>query len=83
MEKEKRPSLIKRISRKFSGTPKPKLTEEEIEFLVSHTQLSREKIEASYKQFLRSHPSAVMDLKRCLNQNIYFGKGNTSLDFAS
>jgi len=63
MEKEKRPSLIKRISRKFSGTPKPKLTEEEIEFLVSHTELSREKIEASYKQFLRSHPSAVMDLK--------------------
>ena len=38
MEKEKRPSLIKRISRKFSGTPKPKLTEEEIEFLVSPGQ---------------------------------------------
>jgi len=55
--------LIKRISRKFSLTPKPKLSEEEIEFLVSQTEMSREKIEASYKQFLRSHPSAVMDLK--------------------
>ena len=34
-KREKRPSLIKRISRKFSLTAKPKLSEEEIEFLVS------------------------------------------------
>ena len=33
--KESKPSLIKRISRKFSLTPKPKLSEEDIQTLVS------------------------------------------------
>merc|ERR1712018_242791 len=55
-------SLVKRMSRKLSKTVKPKLSEEEINFISEQTGVEREKLMENYKRFLRKHPSGKLDL---------------------
>ena len=54
-------SLVKRMSRRLSRTVKPKLSEEEINFISEQTGLEREKLLENYKRFLRKHPSGKLD----------------------
>ena len=62
-ETERRESLVKKISRRFSRTPKLqlKLGDEDLEFIMLHTGLEKEAVELHFKQFQRSHPGGVMD----------------------
>ena len=55
-------SLVKRMSRRLSRTVKPKLSEEEINFISEQTGLEREKLLENHKRFLRKHPSGKLDL---------------------
>merc|ERR1712203_1169548 len=66
-------SLVKRMSRRLSRTVKPKLSEEEINFISEQTGLEREKLLENYKRFLRKHPSGKLDfsgMKTMLSESI-------------
>jgi len=63
---ERRESLVKKISRRFSRLTfstqlQLKLGEEDLEFIMVHTGLEKEAVELHFKQFQRSHPGGVMD----------------------
>ena len=65
-ETERRESLVKKISRRFSRLTfstqlQLKLGEEDLEFIMVHTGLEKEAVELHFKQFQRSHPGGVMD----------------------
>merc|ERR1712088_959258 len=56
-------SVVKKISRRFSRTPKLqlKLSEEDLDYIMLHTGLQKEAVELHFKQFQRSHPGGAMD----------------------
>jgi len=65
-ETERRESLVKKISRRFSRLTfstqlQLKLGEEDLEFIMVHTGLEKEAVQLHFKQFQRSHPGGVMD----------------------
>jgi len=64
---------VKRMSRRLSRTVKPKLSEEEINFISEQTGLQREKLLEKYKRFLRKHPSGKLDfsgMKTMLSESL-------------
>ena len=64
---------MKRMSRRLSRTVKPKLSEEEINFISEQTGLQREKLLEKYKRFLRKHPSGKLDfsgMKTMLSESL-------------
>jgi len=70
---QRKGSLVKRMSRRLSRTVKPKLSEEEINFISEQTGLQREKILEKYKRFLRKHPSGKLDfsgMKTMLSESL-------------
>ena len=71
--RSQRTSLVKRMSRRLSRSVKPKLSEEEINFISEQTGLQREKLLENYKRFLRKHPSGKIDfsgMKTMLSESI-------------
>jgi hypothetical protein len=38
---------------------KPVLTEEDLEFIATHTAISREEVDQQYDHFLQKHPVAI------------------------
>jgi len=70
---QRKGSLVKRMSRRLSRTIKPKLSEEEINFISEQTGLQREKLLEKYKRFLRKHPSGKLDfsgMKTMLSESL-------------